>query len=310
LLFSVSGVDWEKARLYVKGTRLRPLTPTEGRRVKFSIDLKPVSTKHGPRIKERLGGVVGGYMWERGNIIKPYRPIGPNVEMLSINFGRQSDGTVVLNTLNILGVNGLSQSSVDAAASEATKEIPHFLTYLRKEMPGFAHAQLAEIAPELYIRETRHIQGLHILTSQEIQQETRFPDRIALASYPLDLHPYKKGEVNPLAPRRYNYTIPLGSLIPTRIDGVFIASRSLSATSAAAGSARVLPITMACGEAAGAAAWLCTQRNVTPQTMAVDMNLISELQDNLRDWGADIGDEYPSRPHNSPPPVASIAKAN
>lgn len=309
LLFSVSGVNWLKAKNYTKGTRLRPLVAAEVRRVKFAIDLKPVATSRGLMVKERLGGGVGNYLWERGNIVKRYQPQGPDIELLSINFGRQDDGTIVLNTLNILGVNGLSASSIASATKEAIAELPHFVAYLRKAMPGFEHAQISEIAPELYIRETRHIQGLFLLREQDIKAETRFPDRIALASYPLDSHPYLKGILNPLAPHRYDYTIPLGCLIPSRIDGVFVASRSLSATSAAAGSARVLPITMACGEAAGAAAWLCAQKNITPQTLAVDPNEVAQLQQNLRDWGADIGDKYPIRPTGRPKISAKLAAA-
>jgi hypothetical protein len=272
LLFSVSNVDWQRARRYVRGTRA----------------------------KKQLGGEVGDYLWERGYVVKTYKPRGQNVVALSVNFGRQSDGTVVLNTLNLYDVNGLSQASVKAATQEATAEIPFLLAHLRKTMPGFEKAQLRDIAPELYIRETRHIQGLYLLTQRDIETHRRFADRIALASYPLDLHPYKRGESNVLAPERYNYTIPLRCLIPTRVDGVFVASRSLSATSAAAGSARVLPITMACGEAAGAAAWLCVKNDLTPQQLASNPQMVATLQNTLRDWGADIGDKYPPMPKSTP----------
>ncbi len=88
-------------------------------------------------VKERLGGGVGRYMWERGNIVKPYQPQGKDIEMLSINFGRQKDGSVVLNTLNILGVNGLNPVSVSKATNQALEELPAFITFLRKAMPGF-----------------------------------------------------------------------------------------------------------------------------------------------------------------------------
>ena len=300
LLFSVSGVDWRKARAYVKSTRRVQLTPEMARVKRNAIDMKPVPGKNGLLVIARLGGADGNYIFERGDIVENYVPQGQDIQVLSINFGRQSDGTIVLNTLNILGVNGLSETSLANAKAQAIAELPSLMAHLRKVMPGFAKAQIADLAPELYIRETRHIQGLYILNETDIKTQTKFPDRIALASYPLDLHPYKKGNINPLAPMRYNYTIPLRCMIPTRIDNVFVASRSLSATSAAAGSARVLPITMACGEAAGAAAWLCAKDNITPHYLVDNQTSIAQLQDTLRDWGADIGDEFPTNSKAGP----------
>jgi hypothetical protein len=89
--------------------------------------------------------------------------------------------------------------------------------------------------------------------------------------------------------------LPLRSLVPRKVNNVFVASRSLSATYSAAGSARVIPITMAAGEAAGAAAWLCAKQNITPHDMMHDSKWVKQLQISLREWGADIGDKIPLR---------------
>ncbi len=307
LLFAVSGVEWNKVCNYVVGTRRTKLTPEMARIKRNAIDIKPVPGKKGLEVIERLGGVVGNYAFESGDIVAKYLPNGKDVQVLSINFGRQSDGTIVLNTLNVVGVNGLSEPALANAKLQALEELPALMNYLRKTMPGFSKAKIAYTAPELYIRETRHMQGLYLLTETDIKTQTKFPDRIALASYPIDLHPYKKGDINPLAPRRYNYTIPLRSMIPTRLENVLIASRSLSATSAAAGSARVLPITMVCGEAAGAAAWLCAKDEITPHQLISNEKSLAQLQDTLRDWGADIGDEFPARLKPKPPSHAPVA---
>jgi ribulose 1,5-bisphosphate synthetase/thiazole synthase len=325
LLFSVSGVDWNEVRLYVRSRRpmyagLPASTrqalvqgedqdKTERRYVKideadeneedeFAFDSAAKKEhKHDTTkiVWLRRGGVHGNYAWERGDIVRNYKPRGSNILFLSINFGRQSDGTVVLNTLNIVGVDGLSGPSQAQNHREAMRELPHFIAYLRRTMPGFANAKLAHIAPELYIRETRHIHGHYALKVSDIRAEHQFFDRVASASYPLDLHPYRKDDINPFGPRRYIYTLPLRSLVPRKVDNVFVASRSLSATYSAAGSARVIPITMAAGEAAGAAAWMCAKQNITPHDIMHDSKWVKLLQASLREWGADIGDKLPSR---------------
>lgn len=322
LLFAVGGVDWKAICTYAQS--LRPVLLRDCRHDRLPADavgklpprarLHPVpTTPYGPdsvvpQAWVRLGGVNGNYVFERGDIIKHYEPHGSNIVVLSVNFGRQNDGTVILNTLNVVNVNALDAQSLRQGRSEAVAELPYLLDYLRHTMPGFTNARLARVAPEMYIRETRHIHGFYTLSANDIVAQRRFDDRIARASYPIDLHPYAQGDINPFAPRHYDYTLPLRSLVPTSVDGVFVASRSLAATYTAAGSARVVPVTMAAGEAAGAAAWLCTQLNITPHTLVNDPEAIAILQDSLREGGADIGDTPPDAPSDAPQPKIEPAQ--
>ena len=288
LLFSVKNVDWPKLRAYVRSTKTISLRAA--RRLKqgneAGIDIKVV----GDRATIRRGGIHGNYAWERGKVIKNYVPRGPNVDVISINFGRQSDGSVILNTLNIVGVNGLNAASRGRAHAEGSAEIPFLIKYLRREMPGFARAELGQIAPELYIRETRHVRGFSTITVEDIKRGTPFPDRVALASYALDLHPYSKGDHNPFGPSRHVYALPLKALVPINVDGVFVASRSLSATYSAAGSARVIPITMAAGQAVGTAAAQCAKGNYSPHELVKSKARIQQLQTDLRKADMDVGD--------------------
>jgi hypothetical protein len=143
-----------------------------------------------------------------------------------------------------------------------------------------------DFAPELYVRETRHFAGLYTLTARDIAAQTRFWDRIGAASYPVDLHQYVKGERYPYRPVRSPYTLPLRSLITSTIDGLFIASRAFSATYQAAGSARVIPTTMAMGEGAGVAAAVAVERGMTPHQLAQSADAISEVQRRLVQAGA------------------------
>ncbi len=293
LLFSVKGVDWQELRAYVRS--LKTISLRKARRLKKGnaegIDIRV----QGNRATVRMGGIHGNYAWERGEIIKDYEPTGPDIDVISINFGRQSDGSVILNTLNIVGVNGLDEASRQRAYQEGVAEIPLLIDYLRRKMPGFSRAELGRIAPELYIRETRHIRGFSTLTVEDIKRGTPFPDRVALASYALDLHPYNKGDLNPFGPSRHVYALPLKALVPINVDGLFVASRSLSATYSAAGSARVIPITMAAGEAVGTAAAQCAKGRYSPHELVKSEARIKQLQAALRKSGMDIGDRLLKR---------------
>ena len=288
LLFSVTGVQWSRVKSYVKGTVTIPLAQAMKTKkgIKKAIDVRI----EGRRAIIRLGGIHGDYAWERGDVVRDYVPRGADVDVVSINFGRQKDGSVILNTLNLVNVNGLDAASKKRARAEGAAEIPRLIKYLRAKMPGFQNARLGHIAPELYIRETRHISGFATLEVDDIRGGTPFYDRVALASYALDLHPYKKGDLNPYGPTRYLYALPLRALVPRKVDGIFVCSRSLSATYGAAGSARVIPITMAAGEAVGTAAALCSRRGFSAHDLVKAPAKISELQKELRAQGMNIGD--------------------
>ncbi len=260
LLFRLSDVDWTSATVYIR-RHDKPL---------------------------RRGGVYLGYAWGYPSIVRQYEAEDPMIRAFDLNLGRQPDGTIWVNALQIFGVDGTDHLSRQQAYARAKHVVPSFVAFLRAQVPGFERAGLVEVAPELYIRETRHVQGLYVLSARDILRGRHFWDRIAAASYPIDLHPYHPGEVNPYKAARRLYTIPLRSLIPRAIDRLFVCSRAFSATYQAAGSARIVPTTMALGEAAGVAAAVSVERGVTPHELVHQHNLVALVQRRLQQSGARI----------------------
>jgi hypothetical protein len=168
----------------------------------------------------------------------------------------------------------------------AVAELPSVEAFLRATAPGFARARVTGAAPHLYVRETRHIIGLYRMTAQDIMHERVFADRIAVASYPMDLHPYARHQVNLLRPVRRVYTVPFRALVPLKVDRLMVVGKALSATHLAWGSLRIIPTGMALGEAAGEAAALALQYHTTPARLAADPRLVAELQRRLAAAGA------------------------
>jgi hypothetical protein len=259
LLFRVSAVHWPKVVALIQGE--------EGR---------------------YRSGVYLGYLWGFNSQLKYYRPQDPRLEFDAMNVGRLPDGSAWINGLRIFEVDGTNQQSLRQARALAEREIPRIVQFLRRSVPGFANAYLVETAPELYVRETRHIWGLYRLTARDVLDGRVFWDRITVASYPIDLHPYVPGWVNPYHPRQRVYTIPLRALIPERPDGLLVASRAFSATYQAAGSARVVPVVMALGEGAGVAAALAVERRIGPHRLVQNRIQVTELQQRLRARGASL----------------------
>ena len=233
-------------------------------------------------------GVNGRAAWGYQPMMKRYRPSQPDVAVLGLNLALQRDGTVLINSLQVFGVNGTDPASIEAGMTKARRELPPLVAFLRESIPGFGNAVLVDHAPQLYIRETRHLRGLYTLAVEDILIGRLFSDRIAAASYPIDIHPYVNGWVSPYAPVRHVYTIPFRTLVPVNLDNLLVASRAFSATSEAAGSARVIPTSMALGQAAGVAAAFCAKRGCTPRDLVRSSALMTEMQRILKAQGATI----------------------
>ncbi len=277
LVFELGGVDWRQVAAAMYG----------------------VTTKHILR-----GGVYHGNIWGYGPIMRVYHPTQPGVGIYDLNLGLQHDGSVLVNGLLIFGVDGTDPASVADGMRRGRAELPSLVQFLREMAPGFSHAYLIRPADYLYIRETRHIHGLYTLTAQDIIDGRVFWDAVGVASYPIDIHPYRPGEHNAYAAHRYIYTIPLRSLVPVGVGNVICASRSISATWEAAASARVVPTTMEEGQAAGVAAVLSIEARVSIRQLAERPALVRALQGMLYTQGAYLLPETVSSIGRPPAPWA------
>ena len=143
-------------------------------------------------------------------------------------------------------------------------------------------------ASTLGVRETRRFTGEYVLSDQDVETGARFPDVVVHnAWFLIDIHNPKgggqaEGHSKPAVP----YDIPLRSLIPKNLDGVFLAGRNISGTHRAHGSYRVMGIALATGQAAGTAAAICAMDGIG--TGGLDYR---KVQKALMDSGAELFDK-------------------
>lgn len=191
------------------------------------------------------------------SIVKSAREMGafPFDRDRVLFFGLPRPGEVTVNTLRINQVSGVVPEDLTRAEITLRKQVPILSNFMREFIPGFENAFVTETAPQVGVRETRHIYGDYILTAQDIFAQRKFEDVVAHASYPIDVHsPDGKGmEIKD--PRKDNpnsfYDIPLRSLLPLGIENLLITGRCISAEHEASASARISATCMALGEACG-----------------------------------------------------------
>jgi len=210
------------------------------------------------------------------------------VKMRGLNIGRQNDNTVLINALQIFGIDGTNPQSRAEAFEIGRKEIPLVVEYMKQLYPEFAGVELDSTAPELYVRETRHIVGeyrLHILDVLENRDQW---DRIAFGSYDVDIQRTSATDSGAVVCVPEQYAIPFRSIVPLKVDGLLVVGRSASYDTLPHGSARTVPVGMATGQAAGAAAKLAIEKGITFRELSRSKEDIALLQKRLNEQGMEL----------------------
>ena len=154
-----------------------------------------------------------------------------------------------------LAIDATDAMALGRAEIEGRRQAWRAAQYLRASVPGCESGRLLAFGTQVGIRETRRVQGEHVLTAEELLAPVQFDDAIAAGAYPIDIHPAAGGELEYSAlGEDHAYQIPYRSLCPIGLDNALVAGRGVSATHQALAAIRVMTISMAVGQAAGVAA--------------------------------------------------------
>jgi hypothetical protein len=183
-------------------------------------------------------------------------------------------GVVWCNCPHMTGYDGISVEHNTAADIEGRRRIGRLLEFAREKLPGFEHAVIIDVAPQLGVRQTRLILGEYVVTKADVVERRHFRDSIA---------------------RGRGYYTPYRAMLPVGVEQLLVAGRHYSAEPAAQKISREIPPCMAMGEAAGVAVVEALDSGVTVREVDV-----ARVQKQLRAQGADPGDEPSSRAARAP----------
>jgi hypothetical protein len=159
-----------------------------------------------------------------------------------------------------------------------------FVQIARKyRIPGLEECRLLRTGAGVAVRETRRIVGVYVQTVEDARSGAEFEDVIAR----------KYGSIDStyiLAPMRSGYAYPYRSLLPKHLENLLAAGRCGSATPLGHAAGKSMGNMMEIGQAAGAAAALCSKQSVTPRELNV-----SELQAILTEMGTRLAPRPPAR---------------
>ena len=260
LVFELSGVNWDKVVDYLENDDNAGTGATE---------------------KTAWGYTREGYAYE---------PKDDLMRLRGFNVARQDNGNVLVNALIIFGVDAMSEESKAEGIARARKELEYIVPYVRENFIGFENVELEGTASQLYIRESRHIIGEYQLTIDDVLENRDQWDKIAIVAYPADIQPTAGQTYGTVIGSPDCYAIPFRSIVPLDVENMLVIGRSASYTSLAAGSARVIPVGMAEGEAAGVASAYSLNNAISFRDMSADEAAIADIQKTLKKQGAYLDD--------------------
>jgi len=204
-----------------------------------------------------------------------------------LNFGRLPNRKYMLNWPRngndiYLNVVDMTREQRAAELQKAKNRTLGFLYYIQTRL-GYKHLGLADdefatddLLPYVpYHREGRRLDGIVRLSYNHVMEpyQQRYPlyrTGISVGDYPVEHH-HKN---SPSVPNLFflpvpSFCIPLGALIPDRVDGLIVSDKAISVTNLINGSTRLQPVVLLTGQAAGVLAALSVNRRRAPREIPV-----------------------------------------
>jgi hypothetical protein len=111
-----------------------------------------------------------------------------------------------------------------------------------------------------------------------------FYDSVGVGYYHIDLHPSSQGD-NYIDFGSLPFQIPLGALLPQRVENLLPANKNIGTTHITNGCYRLHPVEWSIGEAVGLLVAYALRKQVIPRAVREKQPLLTEFQDLVRSQG-------------------------
>lgn len=179
--------------------------------------------------------------------------------------------------LNAIEDNAETRNKKFEAAKLHTMGFIYFIqTTLGFKNLGLADDELDNgIALIPYNREGRRAKGIvrfniNHITDPYSQEQQLYRTGIAIGDYPVDHH-HGQNPKTPFIdfPKIPSFNIPMGVLIPEKMDGLMVCEKGISVSNIVNGATRLQPVVLLTGQAVGMIAALCAQHDLQPHNMDI-----------------------------------------
>lgn len=171
-------------------------------------------------------------------------------------------------------INATDPEFLSKAEMKGRLQALEYIRFLKDCVPGYEKAALSTFGIQIGVRETRRVYGEYRLTEEDVLSAKQFDDQIGLCGAPMEDHHDGEDTKWKYLPEGKTVGIPYRTLIPRNTKNILVAGRCFSASHVAHSSVRSMAQCMVMGEAAGVAAALCAEKNISP--VALDIGLLKQ----------------------------------
>ena len=240
--------------------------------------------------------IVRRYLKARGNSVGiDLYPLPGNKLDGNNSIGRQFSIGLVGGGNDWHSADEAERKKIWEAHKQYTLEFYHFLTtdpavprgiskrYASLGLCKDEFASYDHFSPALYVRESRRMRGMYVVSQKDILDQSTKDDPIAISSFPIDSHDCQRvafkggdvineGTIFPVRMKRlkqgYPYHVPYRSILPKPAQcNNLLVPVALSCTHVGMSSLRIEGTWMVIGQAAGIAAALAADRDVAVQEL-------------------------------------------
>ncbi len=204
-----------------------------------------------------------------------------------LEYGRMPNGKYMINWPKAgndiyLNVVELPYEQREAMLAAARAKTLRFVYYIQHEL-GFKQLGIADdefdtpdgLAYLPYHREGRRLNGVVRLTLDDVVDRYNRPTAlyrtgISVGDYPVDHHHGCRADMERINfPPVPSFSVPLGALIPAKMDNLLVSDKAISVSNLINGSTRLQPVVMLTGQAAGTLAALAVKHECAPREVSV-----------------------------------------
>lgn len=191
-------------------------------------------------------------------------------------------GSVAVN-ITRTEANSCDNRDFSSAEFRLREDVFKLTEILKKNFKEFKDCYVSATPAQAGIRESRHIRGMHIITTEEYVSAYKYPDSISRCAHPIDIHSSSAESQGCTFLEKAAY-VPYRALIFNDYPNLIVPGRALSASKEAFASLRVQASCMGMGQAAGFAAQFAVEDNVSVQNIDIE-----KLVEKLEKTGAILG---------------------
>lgn len=211
--------------------------------------------------------------------VAKYRPTNINSRIGKLTIVDQGNGRILIMGLGIANIDVSNEKTLSNAYDEGVKEAKELAAFLSERFSDFKGSKFSRAAEKLYIPEYRHFNGEYLLSVNDLIENKDFETRIALGSKAVDAGKFVQGSSYYVG-KPVQYSIPLGCIIPLKVENILMVGSKASYSSLASTSAGNPSTSISTGEAAGAIAVYSITKSMTPRE--VEENKDEEMKEELQ----------------------------